>query len=87
MQWVQHWALTLSMYGYTIKHCSGESNSNADALSQLPLPDTPQITPIPSGVIRMLKQIDSSPITVSQVSMWIHQDPLLSQLYHFVQNG
>ena len=35
----------------------------------------------------MLEQIDSSPITVSQVRMWTHQDPLLSQVYHFVQNG
>ena len=35
----------------------------------------------------MLEQIDSSPITVSQVRMWTHRDPLLSQVYRFVQNG
>ena len=75
------------MYEYTIKHSSGESNSNADALSQLPLPDTPHTIPVPSEVILTLEQIDSSPITVSQVHMWTHQDPLLSQVYHFVQNG
>ena len=68
-QRIQCWALTLSMYGYTIKHCSGESNSNADALSRLPLPDTPNVTLVPSEVILMLEQIDSSPLTVSQVRM------------------
>ena len=58
------------MYEYTIKHRSGESNSNADLLSRLPLPHTPHTTPVPSEVTLMLEQIDISPITVSQVCMW-----------------
>ena len=59
------------MYEYTIKHSSGESKSNTDALSQLPLPDTPHTTPVPSEVILILEQIDSSPITLSQVHMYV----------------
>ena len=86
-QWIQRWVLTLSMYEYAIKHRSGESNSNADALSQLPLPDTPNVIPVPSEVILMLEQIDSSPLTVSQVRTWTRRGPLLSQVYRFVQNG
>ena len=36
---IQKWALTLSMYEYTIRFKSGTTNTNADALSRLPLPD------------------------------------------------
>jgi len=35
---IQRWALTLSAYSYTIKYRKGVENSNADALSRLPLP-------------------------------------------------
>ena len=38
---IQRWALTSSMYKYTIRFKSGTINTNADALSRLPLPDTP----------------------------------------------
>ena len=33
---IQRWALTLSAYQYTIRHKSGTTLSNADALSRLP---------------------------------------------------
>ena len=39
----EYWALTLAMYDYTIKYHSGNSNSNADALSRLPMPDAPDV--------------------------------------------
>ena len=70
-----------------MKHRPGKSNSNADALSRLPLPDTPSNTPLPSEVILMLEQMDSSPITIAQIRTWTRRDPLLSQVFHFVQNG
>ena len=48
-QRIQRWTLTLAMYEYTIKHRPGKSNSNADALSRLPLPDTQSNIPLPSA--------------------------------------
>ena len=34
---IQRWRLFLSGYQYTLRHRSGSSNGNADALSRLPL--------------------------------------------------
>ena len=86
-QRIQRWTLMLAMYEYTIKHRPGKSNSNVDALSRLPLPDTPFNTQLLSEVILMLEQMDSLPITIAQIRTWTLRDPLLSQVFHFVQNG
>ena len=43
---IQHWSLTLSAYQYTIKHRAGTRMANADALSRLPIPQTPQVVPL-----------------------------------------
>ena len=65
----------------------GNVHANADALRRLPIPDAPDVTPVPLEVILMLEQIDSSPITVSQVRTWSQRDPVLSQVCRFLQNG
>ena len=86
-QRIQRWALTLAMYEYTVKHRPGDANSNADALSHLPMPDVPDVTPVPPEIVLMLEQIDSSPITVSQIHTWTRRDPILSQVHRYIQNG
>ena len=35
---IQHWALIMSAYSYTIQYKPGKENSNADAMSRLPAP-------------------------------------------------
>ena len=44
---IQRWALTLSMYEYTLKFKPTTQHANADALSRLPLPETvtPPVSP------------------------------------------
>lgn len=39
---VQRWLEFLTAYQYTLKHLPSSSNSNADLLSRLPIPPTPQ---------------------------------------------
>ena len=44
---IQRWALALSAYDYQIQYKPRKINSNADALSRLPLPDSPTSVPVP----------------------------------------
>jgi len=75
------------MYTYHVKHHPGKAHHNADALSWLPLPDCPESTPVPAEIVLMLENIESTPITVSQVHTWTCRDPLLSKVYRYVQFG
>ena len=75
---IQRWALTLSMYEYTIKFKSGAANGNADALSRLPLPDTPAETPMPSELVLLLEHLSTGPLTAVQIKTMTRKDPILS---------
>ena len=63
---IQRWALTLASYEYTIKYKSGPANSNADALSRLPLPVTFSKVPVPSELVLLMEHISSGPLTAAE---------------------
>ena len=84
---IQRWALTLSMYEYTIKFKSGAANGNADALSRLPLPDTPAETPIPSELVLLLEHLSTGPLTAVQIKTMTRKDPILSRVYMHILHG
>ena len=48
---IQRWALVLAGYNYTIRHRSGSTHENCDALSRLPLPTKPDVTPSPADIL------------------------------------
>ena len=52
---LQCWALTLNSYNYSVTHCRGCDNSNADALSRLPISDSPSVVPIPGYILQTIK--------------------------------
>ena len=48
---IRRWALTLSMYDYTLMFKSSRSHANADAMSRLPISDHSPDPPIPSETV------------------------------------
>jgi len=87
---VIRWCITLSAYTYTLRFKPGKAHGNCDALSRLPLPDgrLPDAPKVPEfEFVRQLMDNLSEPITASQIRVWTRKDPLLCQVYRYVQTG
>ena len=84
---IQRWALTLLAYSYTLEYKSGQLNSNADALSRLPLPITPVNVPMPADTIHLLEQLNSTPVTATLIKKWTAQNPILAKVKNLVLKG
>ena len=84
---IQRWALILAGYDYTILYKEGKLNTNAYALSRLPLPTTLREVPISAEVVHLMEHLDPSPVTSSQIRTWMENDPLLSRVKGWVQSG
>ena len=82
---IQRWALTLASYEYTIKYKSGPANTNADALSRLPLPNTSTSeVPIPSELVLLMEHMSTGPLTAAQVKTMTQKDPVLSCVHSYI---
>ena len=77
---IQRWALKLSMYGYDLQCRSTHQHGNADALSWLPLPEKSSKVPLPTEHVLLMKHLETSPVTTTQIKNWTCKDPLLSQV-------
>ena len=84
---IQRWALTLSMYNYTLIHKKSAQHGNADALSRLPLPESISSTPIPAETVLLLEQMNEMPVTAEHIKTWTRRDPILSRVLQFTQHG
>ena len=85
---VRCWALTLSAYNYNIQYKKGQDDSNADALSCLPLPDLPRRRHVPEELILMIGMLDSDQILNTDViRRETRSEPVLSQVLQWVQWG
>ena len=56
-------------------------------MSRLPLPETPEDTPVPAEMVLLMERLDDSPVTVDHIRRWTRQDPQLAQVIQFVQEG
>ena len=84
---IQRWALILSAYDYAIQYKEGIQNANADALSGLPLPDTPGSTPVPEEKILLMELLETSPIRAEQVKNWTKRTPILARVLKYIKQG
>ena len=85
---LQRWALTLGAYDYTITYKPGPQHCNADVLSRLPLPNSPENVPVPQETVMAMEMLCVSiPVQPKQLKQWTDRDPLLSKVRCKVQTG
>ncbi len=78
---IQRWALTKSTYQYHRVYRAGKENTNADALSQLPLPDTPASTPLPPETVFQLERLGDSPVSAKQIKIYRSVKGVLQEVH------
>ena len=83
---VQRWAVLLRAYEYSIVYKPGLQNANADALSRLPLPETPPVGREEEHVL-MIDVMDDAPVNLEQVRQWTAKDVTLSRVHQYVLTG
>ena len=54
----------------------GKDHNNADMLSRLPLPETPETIPLPGETVPLLDILNSLPVTAEQIRQWTNNDPV-----------
>lgn len=84
---IQRWALTLSAYKYSIRHKSGVTLSNADALSRLPRPVTTRSDRQPADLLHLINHLSGTPVQAAVIKDLTNKDPVLSQVRKFVLSG
>ncbi len=84
---LQRWAVRLSAYSYTIEFRPTQQHSNADGLSRLPLNVVCASDSAPDPSCFNVKQIESLPVTSTDLAKATRTDPILSQVYASTLNG
>ena len=56
-------------------------------MSRLPLPETPRKISVPPEFVLMVEKLDDAPITAAQIAAWTRRDPLLADVFRYIQNG
>ena len=84
---IQHWALTLAAYEYTLSWPPTKQHENADAMSCLPLPEKPLETPLPAELVLLMEHLEESQVTATQIRMWARRDSLLSRVSCYLCKG
>ncbi|XP_024154359.1 uncharacterized protein K02A2.6, partial [Oryzias melastigma] len=83
---MQRWALLLSAHEYTIEYRKGEAHANADGLSRLPLPDSKE-TKTDTVQVFYASQLETLPISSSEIRRETMSDPVLSRVMEMVATG
>ncbi len=84
---IQRWAWKLALYEYTVAWRTSAQHANADALSQLPLPETPAPSATPAELVLMVENLDDAPITALQIATWTRRDPVKAKIDRYTIDG
>ena len=84
---IRRWSLFLSAYEYTMKFRCTTEHGNVDALSRVPLRDTPAQTDTPTELELLMEHLADSLVTAKQIRTWTRRDPTLSTVLHYLQYG
>lgn len=84
---LQRWALKLSAYTYTIEFRGTKEHCNADGLSRLPLNCVGTLEYADDPMYVNMAQLESLPVTATQLATATRTDPVLSKVHHYVTRG
>ena len=84
---IQRWSLFLSNYDHIVEYKKGVNNTNADALSRLPLPTTHStLEELAHVQVLQVGHINSTTIDSKQIRIATINDRILSRVLGFVNN-
>ena len=84
---IQRWAVTLAAYEYTIVYKVGRDNTNADALSRLPLEGKEQKMPEEEERVMLFEDVETPPVNAQQIKQWTDKDPVLARVRDYILRG
>ena len=85
---LQRWAIILSAYQYEVEFRATDKHANADCLSRLPLQITTEEDAITKDAsLFNLQQIERLPVKADKIAQLTANDPVLSKVITFVQQG
>ena len=84
---LQRYALFLQGHDYDIEYKSSKSHANCDGLSRLPYSQSEDLPDSDSVELYNLSQIDSLPVSASDVKRETRRDPTLSKVLDLTLNG
>ena len=84
---LQRWAIILSAYQYEVEFRATDKHANADCLSRLPLQITTEDAITKDASLFNLQQIERLPVKADKIAQLTANDPVLSKVITFVQQG
>ena len=84
---LQRWALLLAGYNYRIVFRPTQAHANADSLSRLPLPNSEKDTKAPDPKLFNIQQIETLPVTATQLKAVTNRDAILSKVLRYTKRG
>ena len=77
----------MATYKFRLVYSPGKPHVHCDALSRLPLPDTPKVIPTPAETLHLVEIMEAGPVSLAHVRGWTSRDPVLSAVLRFVREG